>query len=248
MQQEILETLQDLASDSRVEILFACESGSRAWGFPSPDSDYDARFIFIQKSENYLSVSDATEHLSLLVNDEFDICGWDLRKVLRLLHKSNCTPYEWLQSPIVYAQKEGFRESIMELLPTFFNARRQTKHYLGMAHSALSTMQGGQIGIKKLFYVLRPLLAANWINATQAYPPMTIQPLLDLAPPDIRRLVDELIALKAESIECMPITVPAELKFFIGRKMQYLSDNLGPESKALESILKLDRFFQNTLR
>lgn len=167
--------------------------------------------------------------------------------MLKLMAKSNCTPFEWLQSPFIYAEKAGFRESMLEMLPLYFNAGRQTKHYLGMAHSALSTMEGGRIGIKKLFYVLRPLLSAKWIVTIDEYAPMTIQPLLTLAPPGIQHLVQDLIQLKAETMESAPIEAPPVLMNYIHEQMQTLNAMVPPENRMAVSTAKLDAYFQELL-
>ncbi|MGE7776454.1 nucleotidyltransferase domain-containing protein [Chitinophaga sp. NPDC101104] len=247
MRQQITTSLQSLVAAHQVKILFACESGSRAWGFPSPDSDYDARFIYVQKPEAYLSLSDAKEQLSLPLTGELDICGWDLRKALRLLYKSNCTPFEWLQSPVVYMEQKGFRESMTDLLPLYFNGRRQVHHYLGIAQGALATMQGKQIGVKKLFYVLRPLLAANWIATIGEYPPMTLQPLLELAPASIQRMVNDLMRWKTEAVESAPVEVPGELMQFMTERMRSLAESAPSENRMSVSTAPLDAYFQKML-
>jgi len=111
MQTIITNKLTDIAAERGIRILFACESGSRGWQFPSPDSDYDVRFIYACPMDDYLTVADRDEQIGFPINDELDILGWDIRKVLRLKQKSNTTPFEWLQSPIVYMQQPGFRSA-----------------------------------------------------------------------------------------------------------------------------------------
>src|SRR3954464_10534874 len=102
MREQIEEALGAIERECGVRILYACESGSRAWGFPSPDSDYDVRIIYIHPPDWYLSIDDKKDTLELPINDELDISGWELRKALRMMRKSNAVIYEWLQSPIVY--------------------------------------------------------------------------------------------------------------------------------------------------
>jgi len=105
MTETILQKLLELEQAENIKILYACESGSRAWGFASPDSDFDVRFIYARKVNDYLTITDLPDNVGLPVNEVLDIDGWDLKKALRLFLKSNSTLYEWLQSPIVYKEK-----------------------------------------------------------------------------------------------------------------------------------------------
>lgn len=98
----ILNKLDDIERKENVKIIYAVESGSRAWGFDSQDSDYDVRFIYVRPLNDYLSLEDIKDTIDYELNDVFDINGWDLKKALKLLYKSNPTLYEWKASPIVY--------------------------------------------------------------------------------------------------------------------------------------------------
>lgn len=167
----ILNKLDSIRATSGVRLLYACESGSRGWEFPSPDSDYDVRFIYLRPTSYYLSVMEREDELRFPISDELDLYGWDIRKVLQLMRRSNTTPFEWLQSPIVYAEEPGFRESLWAVAQQYFSKRANTHHYMGIARKAMGTMSGDSIAIKKLFYVLRPLLAAKWcLRASRSRP------------------------------------------------------------------------------
>src|SRR5687768_15680 len=111
---EISRLLSALEKDNDVRIVFACESGSRAWGFPSPDSDYDVRFIYVHKRDFYLSIRETRDVIDKTTGD-LDVGGWDFRKMLRLMAKSNPVPWEWLQSPVAYVDRDGFKESLLEV-------------------------------------------------------------------------------------------------------------------------------------
>ena len=138
-----------------IKILYACESGSRGWQFASPDSDYDVRFIYTQPLNNYLSIVNVEDNISFPINDELDIYGWDIGKVLKLMGKSNTTAFEWLQSPIVYFEEAGFKENLWNLCQSYFSSKSNIHHYLGIAKGALDTACADhQIKIKKLFYIL----------------------------------------------------------------------------------------------
>ena len=106
MKKEILRKLHEIEIKENVKILFAAESGSRAWGFASPDSDYDVRFIYVRPKEEYLRLDTVKDVIEVPINDVLDINGWDLQKALRLLYKSNPTLFEWFSSPIIYMETE----------------------------------------------------------------------------------------------------------------------------------------------
>ena len=127
MKEKILEKLKEIEKANNIKILFACESGSRAWGFPSPDSDYDVRFVYVRNIEDYLSVREHKDQLSFPITDVLDVYGWDLKKVLMLMNKSNTTIFEWLQSPQIYFEEEGFREALWKVSQNFFSKRHQTR-------------------------------------------------------------------------------------------------------------------------
>jgi len=124
----IFEKLKAIEYQFDVRIRYACESGSRAWGFASPDSDYDVRFVYVHKADYYLSIDDQRDVIEVPINDLLDINGWELRKALRLFRKSNAPLYEWLQSPIVYSADSNFVSNMKALMPTYFSPRAGMHH------------------------------------------------------------------------------------------------------------------------
>ncbi|MCA1963199.1 MAG: nucleotidyltransferase domain-containing protein, partial [Prosthecobacter sp.] len=131
--QRVRNALARLEAERNVRVLYACESGSRAWGFASHDSDYDVRFLYVHQSDWYLSVEDRRDVIEEPLNDELDISGWELRKALRLLRKSNPPLLEWLKSPVVYQREAVFARESGELSKRFHSPRRCFSHYLHMA-------------------------------------------------------------------------------------------------------------------
>ena len=136
---EIAAKLADIQVSEEVVILYACESGSRAWGFPSEDSDYDVRFIYVRPKDWYLSIDLETKRdvIERPISDELDIAGWDLRKALKLFYKSNPPLLEWLGSPIIYLEQFSTAEKLRELAKTFYSAKACMYHYLNMAEKQL---------------------------------------------------------------------------------------------------------------
>jgi predicted nucleotidyltransferase len=178
MRERVLQELTRIGRQHNVRILLAVESGSRAWGFASPDSDYDIRFVYAHDRDWYLSIFEDRDVIEEMLPDRLDINGWDLRKTLRLFAKCNFALNEWLGSPIVYSEAPGFRNRLVKMIPRYFNPISAMHHYRSMADRALAEhLTDGQIAIKKLFYVLRPLLACRWIRHKATQPPTEFEKL-----------------------------------------------------------------------
>jgi predicted nucleotidyltransferase len=206
--QDTLKAIQDklaaIEAEQAVRILYACESGSRAWGFPSPDSDYDVRFLYVHPEVHYLSIREHHDVIELPVNEVLDINGWDLRKALRLYWKSNAALYEWIQSPVVYRDGEGLASKLRTHAPMFYSLRAGLHHYQNMArHILLNDLQGEEVKLKKYFYALRPQLAAKWITERRTVPPMEFGKLLTQieAQQDLLATIHSLWRQKAEADE-----------------------------------------------
>ncbi|SRR6266568_349094 len=172
MQKEILENLIQIEQEHNVRILYAVESGSRAWGFASMDSDYDVRFIYLHPVEWYLSIRKRRDVIECPISGDLDISGWDLPKALGLFSKSNPPLLEWLGSPQVYLDRFGLAERLRELMSVYYSPKRCMLHYLHMARGNFREyLKGEAVRIKKYFYVLRPVLACLWIEKYNIMPP-----------------------------------------------------------------------------
>jgi predicted nucleotidyltransferase len=208
--------LANLEATHNIQILYACESGSRAWGFPSPDSDYDVRFIYVHPLAWYLGLDEGPDTLNFPIDAELDLGGWELRKTLRLLRGSNAALFEWLQAPIVYHEAPGFRAQLAPQLPQVFNLKAGLHHYLGQLRRGVEDdLVSGEVRLKRLFYALRSALAARWIRERHALPPMEFAPLRALLPAELQPAVDELLAQKAFANEKTTIVRPAALVAFL---------------------------------
>ncbi len=175
--EEIKQKLKQIEIDHDVRILWAIESGSRSWGFESPDSDYDVRFIYVNKPDWYLTILEARDVIELPVNEILDISGWDLRKSLRLFTKSNPTIMEWLVSPFIYTSYGSFRDNLLRVAEECFSKRACSYHYLNMADNNYRryVQPKEQVKLKKYFYVLRPLLNIIWLYQKNSIPPMKFE-------------------------------------------------------------------------
>lgn len=183
MHSKIQRKLAGLAAKTPLAFLLAVESGSRAWGFPSLDSDYDVRTVFVRPRNAYLCITEPRDTFEYIYNQWFDVVGWDARKALSLLSRSNAVLFEWLQSPLVYTQDDVLVPELRALMADYFQAAAVVHHYRGIAKNALSGLDlRGQIRLKKWLYVLRPLLAARQAARQHRVPPMTLIELMEDLP------------------------------------------------------------------
>ena len=179
MEELIKSKLKEIEEKENIKILHCVESGSRAWGFASPDSDYDVRFIYVRPKEFYLRLYKTRDVIEWQLDDTLDINGWDISKALSLLYKSNPTLFEWNSSPIVYKTTKEW-EQIATIINKYFVAKSGLYHYLSTAKSNYREyLKGETVRLKKYFYVLRPLLACKWILAEGTPPPMLFSELMD---------------------------------------------------------------------
>ncbi|MDR2747507.1 MAG: nucleotidyltransferase domain-containing protein, partial [Treponema sp.] len=199
----INEKLLGIEKEHNVRILYAVESGSRAWGFESVDSDYDVRFIYVHNKNWYLSILPKRDVIEYSIVDEFDYSGWDLRKVLFLMNKSNPVLFEWIQSPIVYYKDNFCYDIIEKLSKEYFSPISSLYHYMHMANGNYRQyLQSEQVKIKKYFYVLRPILACMWIENYKETPPMEFKKLLtQIEDRKLLERINELLIRKKSGIE-----------------------------------------------
>jgi len=205
-QEKIRARLQDIEIKEEIRILYACESGSRAWGFPSADSDYDVRFIYLHPKDWYLSID--LEHrrdvIECPIDSQLDINGWDLRKALQLLRKFNPPLMEWLGSPIVYWEEFTIAAKMREFMSKYYSPVACLYHYLHMAQGNYRDyLKGPIVWIKKYFYVLRPILAINWIERDLGVVPTEFQVLVErvVDTPELKEEIGKLIEAKRRGEE-----------------------------------------------
>lgn len=212
--------LMKIESEHNVKILLAVESGSRAWGFASPDSDYDVRFIYVRPKEDYLRLEEVRDVIELPINDELDINGWDLQKALRLLYRSNPTLFEWFSSPIVYMETE-FADQFRNIMTEYFSSQKSLYHYISMAEGNYREyLKGEMVRAKKYFYVLRPVLACNWVLNRQTPPPMLFDELAKAElPSELKPDVDRLLDLKMNSPEIKEIPKILAINEYLDREI-----------------------------
>ena len=210
MRAAIVQRLADIEARHGVRVLYAAESGSRAWGFPSPDSDYDVRFIYVHPRDWYLSVNEARDVIEEGVDAmDFDVAGWDLRKALRLFLKANPALWEWLVSPITYRDDGMLARRLREIAARGYSPKALAYHYLHIADSKerKDISRKATVKAKKYVYALRPLLALEWLRANDTLPPMAMPEIMAgvKLPEDVRQAIVALVEHKAATPEGAPV-------------------------------------------
>ncbi|AJS57332.1 hypothetical protein UB51_01155 [Paenibacillus sp. IHBB 10380] len=253
MKQHIMQQLRKIEEEESVKIIYACESGSRAWGFPSKDSDYDVRFIYVRPVEWYLSIFDKRDVIEQPISNMLDINGWDLKKALYLLKKSNPPLLEWLQSPILYLETTSIAEQIREMCYFIYSSRTSMQHYLHMAKGNYRDyLQGEQVKIKKYFYVLRPILGCQWIEHHHTMPPMEFDRLVDECIPknsELSAAIENLLVRKKAGDEMDYEPRIEVLNEFLEERIAYY-EALAPRMLTAKSEHKeqLDALFRSALQ
>lgn len=242
--------LGKLEVDENIKVVYACESGSRAWGFPSVDSDYDVRFLYIRPVEWYLSIDAKRGVVERPINEGLDITGWDLRKALQLFRKSNPPLLEWLGSPIVYLEKYSVAAKLRELALVYYSPSACLYHYFHMARGNFRDyLKGEAIWIKKYFYVLRPILAMNWIERELGVVPTDFNILVEklVTEPDLRTEIYCLLAAKRAGAELDRGPRIEPISQFIERELKRWETQEIVNHKRLAFTDKLDDLFRASL-
>jgi len=220
--------LAEIEKKENVRIIYCAESGSRAWGFASPDSDYDIRFIYVRSKEHYLRLEQTRDVIEWQLDYTLDINGWDLKKALILLHKSNPTIFEWNNSPIVYKTSIQW-EKISKIINNYFQEKNILYHYLNIARSNYKEyLTSESVRLKKYFYALRPILACKWILKNHSAPPMLFSELATAClDKKIAPAVDKLLQLKIKTPELGE-----------SQRIDIISDYIKSSISEIESILE----------
>ncbi len=248
MEKLIKAKLTDIEKEHNIRILYACESGSRAWGFPSPNSDYDVRFIYAHDLDWHLSLKEKKDTIDLPINDELDIGGWEIKKVLELLWKSNAALLEWIQSPIVYKSERKFLAELLELSQFYFSPIACMHHYLSMSKKYFAECQGEEVKLKRYFYALRTTISGAWIREKRTMPHIEMPKMFSVVDTKTKNKIEELIKIKSRQREgylqpSEPIIskyIPSEIK-----KNEEVANSL-PSAKG--EIEHLDRFYRKVVK
>ena len=239
----ILVKIKEVEEKEHVRVLHVVESGSRAWGFASPDSDYDVRFIYVRDRKFYLSLKDNKDFIDWELNEVLDINGWDLKKALQHFHKSNATLFEWSNSPVVYYTTDEWKQLYEEVALKYFACKASMYHYYGTANKNYHEyLLEDMVKYKKYFYVLRPILACKWIEEKKCPPPVLFDELFNsVLEEDMKVAVEELLAKKVKMLESDKAPKIEKINQYIEEKLAYykelletMSDDRNPDWEPLD--------------
>jgi hypothetical protein len=246
----IIDRLRTIEHECSVVVLFAVESGSRAWGFESTDSDYDVRFVYKHGVNWYLSIKARRDVLEFPLINNLDFSGWDVQKALRLFLKSNPPLLEWIKSPIIYLEQGTFRNDLLALQTKYFSPRSAILHYLHMARGNYREyLKGDIVRVKKYFYVLRPLLACDWILARATPPPMEFEVMMREIVHDasLTDEIEKLLRRKRSGTELgeePPIPI---INRYIESRLDYLESRSATFKPSAVEADHLDLLFRETI-
>lgn len=253
MIEEIKNELSRVERESSIKILLAVESGSRAWGFASTDSDWDVRYIYVHPVDWYLRIDQYRDSQEEILDNEIDLAGWELRKALGLFRKSNPPLLEWLQSPIIYQESYSTAQTMREMGEKYFNPRSCMYHYLSMAKNNFNEFLKGRelVKIKKYFYVLRPVLACDWIETKKTMAPMEFQTLVDELVTDskLREEIGKLLDRKMAGQELKEEPAIDVINEFLSERIERYTRSVGEiDTVDKPSTARLDELFRATLK
>ena len=250
----IQKKLQEIAQVHKIRILLAVESGSRAWGFPSINSDYDVRFIYARHPDEYLSIKEFRDVIETQIQYESslgtleDLNGWDIRKALYLAIKSNPVLFEWIQSPIQYGVDESSIQALFEFCKENANLDLIKNHYYKLAFNAWRQIEEDphQVKVKLYCYGLRPALMLQWLNQFNSVPPMDMHSLACALIKDskLEHTIDEMIAIKATAQEEQKISRSPLIDSFIVSLLSEQPKDYGPVIISDEQLIKGDKLFR----
>lgn len=243
----ILLKIKEIEEKEHVKVLHVVESGSRAWGFASPDSDYDVRFVYVRDREHYLSLQEKKDFIDWELNDVLDINGWDLKKALQHFHKSNATLFEWSNSPVVYYTTKEWQELYEQVAKEYFACKPSMYHYYGTANKNYHEyLCENLVKYKKYFYVLRPILACKWIELKQCPPPVLFDTLVENVLEDnmktsVRNLLDKKVKMseseKAPKMEGINQYIEEKLEYYKDL-LDLMADDRNPDWEPLERVFR----------
>jgi uncharacterized protein len=252
MRRQVRANLAAIEQREGCVVCLAVESGSRAWGFASADSDYDVRFIYVRPWSWYLSVSvdDKRDVIEEPISDVLDVSGWDLRKALRLLRKSNPPLLEWLQCSIIYSEHAEIATRLRALVPEFYSPRATFHHYLHMAQGNFREyLRGETVWRKKYFYVLRPLLAMRWIELDRGPVPIEFSRLVEatVQSREVLDAIDDLLREKRAGAELDRGPHSPAISRFIEKELARLEEEGDSQPVVQTSSERLDECFREIL-
>lgn len=244
---KITKAIEQVCDSRQLTCLHTIESGSRAWGFASPDSDYDVRMLYCHEPDWYLRLYEDKDTFEFIQDDllsvPFDIGGWDIKKALKHIYKSNAVIFEWLNSPIVY-QKHPIMTELQSISIDYFQPIAAYHHYRGMAKTASRELDlSTPLKLKKCFYILRALLSAKWTLTFASPPPVIMTEMFELLSHESQAEILALIEIKKNCDEShvQPLSNSLQTtidELWLSTENPEFSDSNKPNSEALDAFYR----------
>lgn len=250
IREKVISRLEQLERERGVTVLFAVESGSRAWGFASEDSDYDVRFVYSSPLKSYLTLAPAADTITTPPDEaKIEFHGWDLRKACHLLRKSNPSLLEWTVSPIVYLDRKNSKGQFLRMGEATFDKHTLMEHYLHLASDFVGryTAERSEVSLKKYFYILRSLFSLMWVDRMGTIPPVEFEVLLNTfidTGTSLEKRVRELLAMKRSgSLEDREYPACPLLEEYIQTLLLHYKTISKSEVSAADNAEEIDAFF-----
>lgn len=203
MERQIKKICKEIEKEYDIKILFAIENGSRAWRMESIDSDFDVRFVYYRKKEEYLKIDKPTDVITRAFDKDLkpcktegsmiDITGFDIYKYIRLLADSNPTTIEWITTDMIYYGKQN--KIFKRFATNNFNPERLFYHYKSMCkNNYIKYIKSkNNITYKRYLYSFRGLLNSLWVLKKNSIPPISFkETILSSSSYIDKKIVDQL--------------------------------------------------------
>lgn len=226
---QLLNILHKVELEHNLKVIYGLESGSRAWGFESQNSDYDVRFLYLRPIDWYLCIERRADVLEFETSNHVDLSGWDFKKSLMFLRRSHPVILEWLRSPIVYIEHSKLVRQMRGIGHEFFAPRASVYHYIGWAERILQRyFKPSKLSAKRYFYVIRPILCCRWIQTIGGQPPLPIQELIAAIemPAEVKLAIESLIERKRAGYELDSVGRITTLDGYIAESLAQIKEFL----------------------
>lgn len=200
MKEKILTLLHDLEKKHNIRILMAVSYGSRSFGYASAESDWDVRFIYVHRPEWYFSITKTEDTVKLMLDDEdIDMEGYDLKKALALLAKTNPNESDWLHANDYLIVDEDFLQTMRAFEAQCYNVHHALHHFLSISRKHNQRYLEKEVTVKRFVYYMRGLMSCRWVEKHGSHPPVVVDELIDATITDnemVREKAHRLLELK----------------------------------------------------
>ena len=180
MKDKIMTLLHDLERQHNIRILMAVNYGSRCFGYSSSESDWDVRFIYVHQPEWYFSIAKTEDVIEMMIaEDHLDIEGYDLKKALNLLARTNPIESDWLHANDYYILDKDFLHNMLAFESQCYNRHHAMYHFYSISVKHNQRYLDKEVTLKRFIYYMRGLLSCRWVEQNGSHPPVNVDELID---------------------------------------------------------------------